>query len=44
MSRSEPTLLGQCVAEFSLPQFFSFGIGIVALKLAGQVWGCGKLA
>lgn len=41
MSRSEPTLLGQCIAEFfATAVFLSFGIGVVAaLKLTGAGFG-----
>jgi len=41
MSRSEPSLLGQCIAEFfATAIFLSFGIGVVAaLKLAGANLG-----
>ncbi len=46
MSRSEPTLLGQCVAEFfATAVFLSFGIGVVAaLKLAGASLGLWEIS
>ncbi|NAS08265.1 MIP/aquaporin family protein [Acinetobacter haemolyticus] len=46
MSRSEPTLLGQCVAEFfATAIFLSFGIGVVAaLKLAGADLGLWEIS
>jgi len=46
MSRSEPTLLGQCVAEFfATAIFLSFGIGVVAaLKLAGASLGLWEIS
>ena len=46
MSRSEPTLWGQCVAEFfATAIFLSFGIGVVAaLKLAGANLGLWEIS
>lgn len=46
MSRSEPSLLGQCIAEFfATAVFLSFGIGVVAaLKLAGASLGLWEIS
>mgnify|MGYP006197803681 CR=1 FL=1 len=46
MSRSEPSLLGQCIAEFfATAIFLSFGIGVVAaLKLAGANLGLWEIS